>query len=219
MKIDWKSIGWYIVIIIIIIFAFRECSHYRQTTSLLATVVSYKDSAKTYRNVNGDLTAYNQTLEFDNKKQMDSYLQEKELTKKELDKWKSISPAVIIKTVSEVKHDTVRFKDTIPAVFKPIHFSNIDKNFSLFGTITPRLFVIDSLRIPNEQNVIVGEKKMGFLKSPEKRVEVTNSNPLIRTTNLGVYAINEKKKWYQTTMFKVGVGVVAGFTIRKFTIP
>lgn len=212
-----KNIFWIVIIAIVIIFSLRECSNYRATNSLLNNVVSYKDSVKTYRNMNGDLVAYNQTLEFENKKQLNAYLVEKNISEEELKKWKSISPAIIIKTEFKIKHDTILLKDTIPADFKPISFSEISADYALFGSIQPTFMVVDSLKIPNTQSILVGEKKLGWFKT-EKRVEVTNSNPLIQTTNLGSFAINEKKKWYQTAAFKFGVGVVAGLTVSKFIV-
>jgi hypothetical protein len=68
------------------------------------------------------------------------------------------------------------------------------------------------LFIPNNQTIVVGEKRVGLFKK-EHRVEVTNSNPYLMTTNLGSYTITDKKKWWQHPLINFGIGLVGGYVI------
>jgi hypothetical protein len=71
---------------------------------------------------------------------------------------------------------------------------------------------IDSLKIPNEQRIIIGEKKEGFLNLKTKlEIEVNNSNPYIQTTNIAGYTYEPKKKWYERSLVTFGIGVAGGY--------
>ena len=54
--------------------------------------------------------------------------------------------------------------------------------------------------------------KMGFLKRKEYTAEVIHSNPLVRTTNIGQYAIKEKRK---SIVFSIGGGYGTSLSIIK----
>jgi hypothetical protein len=59
--------------------------------------------------------------------------------------------------------------------------------------------------IPDKTTLIIGRKKVGFLKY-EERAELFHSNPLVRTTNIGNYEVIKRKK-------RIGLGASVGYGI------
>ncbi len=196
--------------IFILILLMRECQHQRDTNGLLVDISNYKDTAYSYKLENGKLAYYNDALELENEKQIKALLSKDEDFKLLLDGFKSIDATGSVTTLFEVKHDTLRLSDTIPCDFNPIKVEKISPEYSFNGTIMSSYFIIDSLSIPNEIKFVVGEKKTGLFKK-ESTIEVVNSNPLIKTTGLTAYVIEEKPEWgKKVAIFASGVliGVV-----------
>jgi hypothetical protein len=201
------------IIALILIFALREGCNQRDKDDLLKNAVTYEDSAKFYKlKVNGNSVdiAYNQSLILENKKQLESMVAKNDTLAKLIDKFKSIRSTTIIKEYFSVTHDTIPIDRPIPCDFAPIKVKRDSLYYHFRGTIAPTYFTIDSLTIPNEQSIVIGKKKLGFLKGTEERVEIINSNPLMKTTNVGNYVIQKDKKWYQRNAFWGAVGLVGG---------
>jgi hypothetical protein len=76
--------------------------------------------------------------------------------------------------------------------------------------------MIDTLTIPNKTVVNVGYKKAGFLNLGKQAVvSVKNENPYVNVTGLDNVVIRNKKKFYQSPLFAIGVGVLVGLKIKK----
>ncbi len=98
----------------------------------------------------------------------------------------------------------------------PKRFQTNEKWFNIDGLVTKQGILIDSLSIPNKTTVTVGTKKTGFLGlGSEAVVTVKNDSPYVNVLGLDNIVIKNKKKWFQTTAFKVGVGIAVGFTLNN----
>jgi hypothetical protein len=205
-----KSVFGYaaIIAISIVVILMRECQHQRDTDGLLIDISNYKDTAYSYQLENGKLAFYNDALELENEKQIKALLSKDEDFKLLLEGFKNIDATGSITNVFNVKHDTVKLYDTIPCDFEPIKVERISNEYTFHGTIMRTNFVIDSLTVPNEIKFVVGEKKTGLFKK-ESTIEVVNSNPLIQTTGLTAYVIEEKNKWGKRILFFAS-GVLVG---------
>lgn len=204
------------ILVVTLIFALREGCNRKQTNDLIIDIKSYKDSAQHYQVTINGLTkdvAYNKSLVLENESQLKAVTHKNSELAVLVDKYKSVSSASVIKTITKIVNDTIRLRDSIPCDFKEIKVKRDSANYFFAGTISPRFFSIDSLSIPNKQNVVVGKKKLGFLKGTEYRIEILNTNPIIKTTNIENYVIKEKKKWWQTQVTAFGLGVIGGIVL------
>jgi len=209
-----------VILAIIMFFGFRECSNRKSQNELIDGIANYKDSAQFYSvKVNGkDVEiAYNQSLVLQSKEQLESVIKKNDTLAKLVKKYKDVKATIIIKTTTSIKHDTIPIDRPIPCDFAPIKVRRDSAYYNFVGTISPKFFSIDTLSIPNKQSLVIGTKKLGFLKGTEERAEIVNSNPLIRTSNIESYVINKPKKWYQTDAFLIGTSLIGGYIIATQT--
>lgn len=198
----------YGVAIFLLITSFNQCQDKKAFKDEVESYVDYTDTVKYYKAKNGDIVAYNESLEISEKtlRIMNDSLD------KALKNIKVKDPEVIIQIEERIviKEVEVRFTDSIPCppFYKP--FDLTEEFYSLSGSVTNTKFSLDSLQIPNTQSVVVGTKKNGLFKRNDHIVTVQNSNPYMNTEKIKSYTIKQKKRWYETTPFKVTVGFIAG---------
>lgn len=201
----------------ILLFIERSC-HNIEKNRLIDDAVNYRDSAEHYKlKVNGQSVdiAFNQALQLDNRKQLESIVAKYDTLARMVAKFKNVQNVTIIKGGAQITHDTIRIDHPIPCDFKPFVVRRDSAHYRFVGTVAPDYFTIDSLTIPNTQGIVIGSRRMGFLKRPEYRVEITNSNPLMKTTNIGSFTVKTPRKWFERPVIMMGVGAVAGAYIYK----
>ena len=200
-----------LILVIILFFGFRECSHQEEKNELVNNVANYKDTAQYYNlKVNGMEVevAYNKSLVLNNQKQFESVIAKNDTLLKLVKKFKSVQSGTIINNYTTINGDTIIYKkgDSIPCDFKAFKIRRDSVHYKFVGTIGKNFFSIDTLSIPNKIDLIIGRKKLGFLRRGEERAEIINSNPLVKTTNIGNYVVVSKKK-------RFGIGASAGYGI------
>lgn len=176
-------------------------------------MAAYQDTAEHYKlKVNGNPVdiAFNKSLVLESKKQLQAVLAKNDTLMQLMKKFKNITGTTIINQYTTIKGDTIRMKDSIPCDFKPFQVRRDSLYYRFLGTIGPTFFSIDSLVIPNTQSIVIGEKKLGFFKGTEKRLELINSNPLVYTNKIQNYLIQPRKRLYQKTGFQLAIGFIAG---------
>ena len=178
---------------------------------MVNNVANYKDTARYYNfKVNGMEVevAYNKSLVLNNQKQFESVIAKNDTLLKLVKKFKSVQSGTIINNYTTINGDTIIYKkgDSIPCDFKAFKIRRDSVHYKFVGTIGKNFFSIDSLSIPNKIDLIIGRKKTGFLKA-EERAEIINSNPLVKTTNIGNYVVVSKKK-------RFGIGASAGYGLQ-----
>ena len=209
-----------VIIAIILFFGFREWQSRKNADDLINDIANYKDSAQFYSlKVNGmevDV-AFNKSLVLSNKDQLESIIKKNDTLAKLISKFKAISSTTIINNITNITGDTIKLTDSIPCDFKAFKVRRDSIHYHFLGTISPKYFTIDSLTIPNKQSIVIGKKKLGFLKGTEERVEIVNSNPLIKTLNIESYVISKPKKWYNTDAFKISASLLGGYILATQT--
>jgi hypothetical protein len=197
----------YIAIVIILgLLYFRSCERQTQKESNAqhnAEVLN--DTVQYYTNKLGQEVAEKKAFKGEKKKLLQIInQQENENTqlKEALRKFPKVSTATQI--ITETKIDTIKipFKDSIPCNFYRA-FEKREKFYAISGDINNQSITFNNITIPNEQSVIIGKKNTGFLKN-EFRVEVTNSNPLIKVKEVNAYDFTVPKK-------RFGIGVIGGY--------
>jgi hypothetical protein len=199
------------IVVLGILFFLREGCNSNENTKLIENIQNYSDSAKYFKGLNDATIAFNDVLVLENEDQMLAVLSKYDTLAQELKKFKEVRSTTIIKERFVISNDTIKIDRIIPCDFEPFKVRRDSIHYNFIGTIGNNFFSIDTITIPNQQSIIVGTKKLGFLKKRETRVEIINSNPLVTVSNIGGYVIDNKKKWHQTRAFNLGLGFVGGF--------
>jgi hypothetical protein len=201
--------------IIILLFSIRECNNQKNVNNLINQISNYSDSAKYYKSVNGNLIAYNSILKVQNEKQLKSILENYQILKDEIKKIKKIQNVTNINHQTIIK-DTVEIpKDSIPCDFNPFTIYKKNNYFQFKGILSKDNLIIDSLVIPNQMSIILGKRKIGFLKY-EEQVNVINSNPHIIVTNLSNIQVEQNKEWWEKGWVKISAGLLIGYGIATY---
>jgi hypothetical protein len=101
----------------------------------------------------------------------------------------------------------------------PVEFSDYSEWYSIDGKIdTLGVLVIDSIVSSGTLTYSVGDTLRDglinrLLRKKDSVVRLHIDNPTMSITNLSNIYIKKEPKWYQSTAFKVGVGVLLGIGI------
>ena len=220
----------YIIIgVLVVILLLREGCSNSSSNDLVKEIANYKTKAEYYEGLNGAEIAKNNALMLHNTEQIKSLLNKNDTLSELMKKYKEIQNVTIINNSTEIRNDSIAY-DTlrIPCDFEPFQVRRDSLYYTFAGTIAPEYFKIDSLKIPDEQSIVFGKRKMGFLKRREYTAEVVHSNPLIKTTNIGSYGVKEKRKKvvvslgatygmnFSTGQLQPTIGVNVGFPLISF---
>jgi hypothetical protein len=140
-------------------------------------------------------------------------------------KVKNASEVVKIETRTVIKTQ-IKLGDTVmidkqPYIQLPKPFLKANEWYTIGGMINRLGWLqIDSLVIPAKFTYAVGDTmRTGFvnrlLKKKDKVIRMRVDNPNVAITGMSNIYIKEDKKWHQTTVFKVGVGVLIGVAVVK----
>ena len=189
---------------IICIYLWRNGNE-RQNTAT-NNIAALTDSVTHYRNKQG-LWVAEKKLFLGTEKDLKHIIKSKDKAfQKIIKSFKKPVAATIIKT--EVHIDTVFIPYENPSKFKmpvfELDFSSETKHYTIHGTSTEKGVNILDITIPNTQSIVIGKKKIGFFKY-EHRIEVINSNPLIKTEDVDGFSFRPKPK-------RFGLGVFVGYS-------
>ena len=206
------------VIAFLLVFAFlREGCNQRNQDKVLSEILNYKSEAKHYKDKYGIDVATNKALNIQTQEQIKSLLATNDTLKKWVKSFKNISAGIVVKETTIVKEVNVPYEVKIPCDFKPFKVRKNDKNYLFAGTISPQSFTIDSIMIPNEARIIVGEKKTGILGlNKEYSIDIRNSNELLKVSDISAYTYKPQKKWYEKAWFHYAVGVGSGVILTSY---
>jgi hypothetical protein len=205
------------IAVILVAFFFREGCSQRSTDKLISDIANYKTESETYKTKLGLEVNTNRALELETQSQIKSIFATNDTLKQWLSKFKEIKGGVIIKETTIIKEVAVPFDKIIPCDFKPFTANKVTKDFLFYTTIANTGLTIDSLKIPNEAKIVIGDRKEGFLNLKTKLVvDVVNSNPYIQTSNISGFVYDPKKKWYEKTWFHLAVGGAIGVIGTKY---
>ena len=140
-------------------------------------------------------------------------------------KVKNASEVVKIETRTVIKTQ-IKLGDTVmidkqPYIQLPKPFLKETEWYTIGGMINRLGWLqIDSLVIPAKFTYAVGDTmRTGFvnrlLKKKDTVVRMRVDNPNVQVVGLENIYIKQEKKWHQTTVFKVGVGVLIGVAVVK----
>ena len=202
----------YIAVILVLLFIFfiREGCNRAETNKLVADISGYKTESQTYKTKLGLEISTNRALVLKTQDQIKTLLASNDTLKEWINEFKSIKGGVVVRETTIIQQVAVPFDKIIPCDFKPFPAKKETKDFQFYATIANTGLTLDSLKIPNESKIVIGEKRKGFLNlKSELAVDVNNSNPYIKTSNISGYVYEPEKKWYE----RMWVNFVAGLTL------
>ena len=208
------------ITIVIVLFLFREGCNRMETNKLVADITSYKTESETYKTKLGLEINTNRALALETQDQMKSLLASNDTMREWVKEFKEIKGGVIIKETTIIREVAVPFDKLIPCDFKPFPANKITKDFLFYTTVANTGLTLDSLKVPNESKIVIGDKRKGFLNlKSELVVDVNNSNPYIKTSNISGFVYEPKKKWYEKMWVNfvvgLGVGYIGGTVLTK----
>jgi len=203
-----------LIILIICIFFIQRCQYQKSEDKIVTELSQYKTKATHYEDKFGNIIATNSAIQIQTQNQIKSILSTNDTMKAWIKKFKEIKFGGIIKETTIIKEVAVPFDKVIPCNFKPFPAIKLDNNYRFYATIANTGLTIDSMFIPNTASIIVGEKKVGFLKlGKQLSIEVKNSNPFIHVSDLSAFTYKPKPK-----RFGFGFSVGYGIGVHKNTV-
>jgi len=208
-----------IVILILLGFNFRQCAKTRSHNKASQSVRLYDTKAKYYEAKNGELVAYNQSLNTT----MKALKQENAHVTDLIENMKITKPTTIVRAKPQTRIDSV----FIP-YDRPVHIVNdsFTASFrwndsiwaSIDGIVNQDGVLINDIHLYDDILIVVGTKNNGFWKRDEYVVAVHNANPHVYIDELENYNIKPKVRFYDRLWFKaalVGAGVTIGILLSR----
>jgi hypothetical protein len=180
----------------------------------LANVEALNSQSKVYKLKNGQLVTSVETLSYSNSQLKNSIVMKDKKVKELTNKFSKVQS--LTKYVTNTKFDTIelRYKDTVPCVFERKD-SLLKEWYHIAYKSNQKGIEITELSIPDSVIVVTGNKRKWFLGKQTQTTDITHANPFVQTNNVQHIEVVTQKKWYDTFLFKVGLGFIGGVLITK----
>jgi hypothetical protein len=205
-----------VIILILLLFSFKSCDDRQAALSDLETMIEYNGQLVS-RIAKDSATLVSQAQKIVQSDKLEAALV------KEIKDMEMVKPTEVVKyqtkTVvkTEIQLAEPVYIDSFPHLKLPRPFYKQDKHLTMGGEIN-RLgtLQIDSLIIPTSYTIAIGDtirkgliNKIFKVSDPVVRIRVDNPN--VQITSMSNFVVRKPPKWYESTPFKIGVGVLIGF--------
>lgn len=122
----------------------------------------------------------------------------------------------VTRYVDRIKIDTItiRYKDTIPCVFERSGAIN-EKEYSLTYQSNQNGLQLYNMRIEDSLLIVTGTKRKWFLGKETNTIDISHTNKYISSDQVQHIEVVPKKPFYDSTLFKFGVGFILGVAVTK----
>jgi hypothetical protein len=198
------------LILIIASMLFSKCENEKTAA---ATIDALQSENTTYKLKNGQLVTSQKTAILTEKQLKDQLKKNK--TELELAK-KFVQVKTFTKYVTNTEIDTIAivYKDSIPCKFERIGSVFTDE-YNLAYKSNQKGITITEMAIPDSVLIATGYKRKWLLGKKTLTMDITHSNKFVMTDQVQHYEVKEKKKFWQTDLFKFGAGLILGVAITK----
>jgi len=194
------------VCLILVSQLFKKCESEKLQ---LANVNALNSQAKVYKLKNGQLVTSVEGLSYTNSQLKKSIIMKDKKVKELTNKFSKVK--AITRYVTNTKFDTIKltYKDSIPCNFQII--DSVSKQwYNIAYKSNQKGIEITKLNIPDSVIVVSGDKRNWFWGKRTSTTDITHSNPFIKTESIQHIEVKEKTKWYDSTIFKIGIGFFGG---------
>jgi hypothetical protein len=200
--------------LVCLIFASSLFSKCENEKIQLANVNALNKENTFYKLKNGQLVTSVEVLSYDKTQLKNSILLKDKRIKELIDKFNKVKS--VTKYITITKFDTIelRYKDTVPCVFNKKD-SVLKQWYHISYESNQRGIKITELSIPDSVMVVTGFKRKWFLGKQTQTADITHANPFIQTEQIQHIEVVNPKKWYDTNLFKIGIGFIGGVLITR----
>ena len=129
---------------------------------------------------------------------------------------KKLANKITVKTVTEYVDVEVPVIKTVTLSGDTVNrIAYHDQWLDITAEIRKDSVRFDSLLVRNDIKIEIGEVKSGFFKPTSYQVLARNENPHTTTNDLISMEFKPKKKFFQRSVVKIAIGVVAGYFINQ----
>ena len=207
-----------IIIIVLLVFClllisqlFSKCENQKVQ---LANIEALNSQTKVYKLKNGQLVTSIENLSYTNKQLKNSNLMKDKKVKELTDKFSNIKS--VTKYVTNTKFDTIKlvYNDSIPCKFERIG-SDFKEWYHIAYKSNQIGVEITELSIPDSVIIASGEKRKWFWGKRTSVTDITHANPFVETESVQHIEIKQPTKWYDSTIFKIGIGFIGGILLMR----
>ena len=122
----------------------------------------------------------------------------------------------VTRYVDRIKIDTItiRYKDTVPCVFERSGAIN-EKEYSFTYQSDQKGLKLYNLQLHDSLLIVTGTKQKWFLGKETNTIDISHTNKYISSDQIQHIEVVQKKPFYDTTLFKFGVGFILGVAVTK----
>ena len=120
----------------------------------------------------------------------------------------------VTKYIDKIQIDTIKvtYKDSIPCVFDRSGELKT-KEYSFTYKSNQNGFTVNDFDIKDSLLIVTGTKRKWFLGRETNTIDISHTNKYVKSDSVQHFEVVQKKKFYETTLFKVGVGFILGALI------
>lgn len=213
-KINFQRLLNYILfgaLIVVLGMHFENCERQQQIESNNEVL---KSQISVYKLKNGQLVASQKALIATSKEDAITLIGKDKTLKQVLAKFAGVKTIAKINTEAIIDTVKIPFAVEVPCVFER-DGAVLDKWYSLNYKANQNGISITNITIPDSIIIVSGFKKKWFLGAKTQTLDITHSNQLVQTKDIQHVEIKESKWFWQTDVFKIGLGVLGGILITK----
>lgn len=180
----------------------------------LVNIDALNSEATTYRLKNGQLVTSVENLVYTKEQLKKSIIMKDKKVKELTDKFSNIKS--VTKYVTNTKFDTIKlvYQDSVPCNFEKVG-SDLKQWYHIAYKSNQKGVEITELSIPDSVIVATGEKRKWFWGKRTSVTDITHANPFVETESIQHIEVVQPTKWYDSTIFKIGVGIIGGILLMK----
>lgn len=200
-----------VVCLVLFAMLFNKCEN---DDLQLANVDALNSQLTSYKLKNGQLVTSAKTLSYTNAQLKNSLLGKDKTLKEVMAKFAKVQSVTKYVTTTKIDTIAITYTDSIPCIFNKDGAIFHDW-YSLGYKSNQKGITITELYIPDSVAIVTGTKRKWFLGKQTQTIDITHTNPFVETEAVQHIEVVAKPKWYETTIFKVGLGFLGGFLLAK----
>jgi hypothetical protein len=200
-----------IICLILLSQLFQKCESEKVQ---MANIEALNSQTKVYKLKNGQLVTSVENLHYTNSQLKNSLLMKDKKVKELVNKFSNVKS--VTKYITNTKFDTIKlvYQDSVPCNFERIG-SDLKEWYHIAYKSNQKGVEITELSIPDSVIVATGDKRKWFWGKRTSVTDITHANPFVETESIQHIEVVQPAKWYDSTIFKIGLGFIGGILLLK----
>ena len=200
-----------VICLILLLQLFQKCE---SEEVQLANIEALNSQTQVYKLKNGQLVTSVENLNYTNTQLKNSLLMKDKMFKELINKFSNVKG--VTKYVTNTKFDTIKlvYQDSVPCNFERIG-SDLKEWYHIAYKSNQIGVEITELSIPDSVIVVTGDKRKWFWGKRTSVTDITHANPFVETESIQHIEVVQPIRWYDSTIFKIGVGFIGGILLLK----